>query len=810
MNFVPNVQAQEIQIGVSMPTFLSNQISEEVLSEFEDAYNVDVYINSVDVGDVVDASGSYIPLDVTERYIQTADVLMVGTDYGFSPFIDVQQTLAGYYLNLEPLISADVSIDSNNYAETIWRSFSWTRGMWAIPSYIEVEGILINSDFFEQNQIPLPSGLHGIDSWAILLDTLSSYTETPIYNAANEESLILSLLGNGIVSVDLQQPEFVTDEDRLVSILDAWSRSEIIQRSYSSTNATDLADFPLIYDTINIDLIEQLGYDLLLPPGEKPAIDVTGFAVSSLTEHPEIAYELAKYLSQLPQITTIGTLPAQYQPGADVNLPQISGETQTMLDEYIRSGFSPSEVQLKTVLREIVLDMINQPITATDAVSLLEERIYDEINLGIERNSDQNTIVINRPERTVVAEGEIVLHFGVDLSSDALENSIWDILVSDFVASNDHTDHIDISLPDHQFGEILNVDTFTDQFDCFYSPKALVHPFGVNSLTDLSPLIAADASWNPDIYPRSILDELRYSDRLWGIPISLYPIVSFVRPELSEQFGLSLNINQIENFLPVITDTAGIQSLIPNIDSLLILMAAYGGMPIDYSTEPIEINLSSPETAESIRSVINLIDSGKLAYNGSLASQNTVLDYSSSIYFAPYQFASMLNDYIPATTPIGNDETLMSMDIGTAYISNNTLHAEQCYDFIRYIAEHADVFGGIPFDTSSVLGEDQEDFRASLWEVLNNTEVVIMHSQDIYNAYLSVVKLWLGQVFDQAATNPGYDLEDGLREIQIRTDNFQLCIDNISVSIDDMDLYLEQYANCLFDADPELRSMLGD
>ncbi len=65
---------------------------------------------------------------------------------------------------------------------------------------------------------------------------------------------------------------------------------------------------------------------------------------------------------------------------------------------------------------------------------------------------------------------------------------------------------------------------------------------------------------------------------------------------------------------PYDTDPAPFQPNDPSGSYLLMLIAAFGGLPIDYRTDPPTINFTDAATVDAIRQVLDLAKDGYIAY----------------------------------------------------------------------------------------------------------------------------------------------------------------------------------------------------
>ena len=82
------------------------------------------------------------------------------------------------------------------------------------------------------------------------------------------------------------------------------------------------------------------------------------------------------------------------------------------------------------------------------------------------------------------------------------------------------------------------------------------------------------------------------------------------------------------------TDPAPFVATNTNGTHLLILMAAYGGLPLDYRTNPPTINFTTPANVDAIRQVLDLAKAGYIKYDalGSIDFGGNRLDRSAPIY----------------------------------------------------------------------------------------------------------------------------------------------------------------------------------
>src|SRR5690606_28265459 len=75
-------------------------------------------------------------------------------------------------------------------------------------------------------------------------------------------------------------------------------------------------------------------------------------------------------------------------------------------------------------------------------------------------------------------------------------------------------------------------------------------------------------------------------------------------------FELSLRALRLNSDDPPPFESRGFDS-----SHLLVLIAAYGGLPLDYRTNPVTVNFTDPANVEAIRQVLDLAKDGYIAYS---------------------------------------------------------------------------------------------------------------------------------------------------------------------------------------------------
>src|SRR5690606_5001565 len=165
---------------------------------------------------------------------------------------------------------------------------------------------------------------------------------------------------------------------------------------------------------------------------------------------------------------------------------------------------------------------------------------------------------------------------------------------------------------------LLNYDAY-NEYDCFYSTTNLISFFGPSNLLDVSPLLNSDPNFTIDDLLPQTLFPYRLDNKLLGIPIAIFPSAIWynVQELLAVDSEPSQNIWTIDKFEDLINNVE-IQPLLElrssSISDILLLIAAYGGLPFDYRTNPPILDITGRETIAAIQRVSLLIRDGTISH----------------------------------------------------------------------------------------------------------------------------------------------------------------------------------------------------
>jgi ABC-type glycerol-3-phosphate transport system substrate-binding protein len=270
-----------------------------------------------------------------------------------------------------------------------------------------------------------------------------------------------------------------------------------------------------------------------------------------------------------------------------------------------------------------------------------------------------------------------------------------------------------------------------------------------------------------------------------------------------EQAGVPLpengwTIDQFNDALRTLTDYLDEQAFVPNDlngESLMMLMAAYGGLPIDYRTTPATINFTDPATVDAVQQVLDLIKSGYIKYESTASgggfrivmvdsdSPNAISTDALGGFRRIFGGPNGSNPVRLVSFPSGVYNGA-SYNIGTGYISATAQNPDACYRWLSYIAQHVDILGSMPARLSQItdpafataLG-DNVAFYQQYAQVLADPNTIVFPSAGGGNTNVSdfIIQFWLNRAFDNHVSNNA-DLAAELNDAQTYATAFQDCV----------------------------------
>ena len=836
--------AQSAAIILSLPGTYEDFITDEVLAAFEAQYNVRVHIE-YSAGFRMGPGGQQAvdsTLEDAAELAASADVIYVDQTT-LTPFA----TQAGYFLNLAPLTSSDSTLNINDFYPAIWKSFQWDQGIWALPTAADVYLVTYDPASFDAAGLAYPTDRWTIDDFARAARALTTFNAdgtvlTPGLTAGTPAStlpyLLVALTGHGFYdeTVVPNQPSFNAD---LEYILDIWAELEaegVVTTSFFRGGEGAEASPLRIEGTLGFsgrfaDDENANQRQATMLPGGTAGLSASGFAVSSGTFYPEISYALASYLTTLPELASAnftsasvarqslaGVEPATSQNGngggpgggGARNFLSIPDQIQAVVDQALYSAMSGAEVRYSSYVTSVVTQ-INSG--AGDALSLLQEAeasAISDVQTAAAAASSTNVIVATAPQEVVLAAGEITLNCAINTGfgggpgrgGDLTNEDAWNAVIADYVASNALVGAVNlVPVSDSDLA------TLAESYDCFILPSNAVQGSDVSPLLNLDPLLDTDPSFNRnDILP-GVLTQVQQNAQTWAMPLAIQPAMISYNPALLAQAGVPEPVNgwttdafidalaQLDQILD--DETAPFTPNDPSGSYLLQLVGAFGGVPIDYRTDPPTLNFTDPNAINAIQQVLDLVGKGYIEYTGvaNVMGGGMRMGQSGTTAISTDTMASLMRGFgrggnqrdvmLQTLYPQGSSGGFVAFDITTGYISSAAQSPEAAYAFLSTAAAHPELFTGMPVRSSQVgdpavvaaQGEDVATVYAQLNSLLQNPNTIVFPANSGLGGIASnfLTEYWLKAAFD-AYVLEGADLVTELQDAQVTTQAYLDCI----------------------------------
>jgi multiple sugar transport system substrate-binding protein len=91
-------------------------------------------------------------LDGTQTLVSESDVVLVGSNN-----VTAESTRAGYFLNLQPLIDSDQSLNQADFYPNVFRAFQWDQGTWALPTSTDATVLTYDPAAFDKAGVNYPT-----------------------------------------------------------------------------------------------------------------------------------------------------------------------------------------------------------------------------------------------------------------------------------------------------------------------------------------------------------------------------------------------------------------------------------------------------------------------------------------------------------------------------------------------------------------------------------------------------------------------------------------------------------------------------
>jgi ABC-type glycerol-3-phosphate transport system substrate-binding protein len=864
---------------LSVPSMWENTVTDDLLADFESQYGVDVALTYNETSFFgfgpggSDTTAVADRLDDTSDFVSTADVLYVDTSS-----LTAEDTQAGYFLDLMPLVQSDPDLDTSDFIPAVWNSYQWDNGLWAMPISTDVILLTYDQTLFDNAGIAYPNERWTIDDFANAARALATYNadgtvDTPgftVVSGGNNQSVFLRAVAGVSLYDSATMPNTPKlDDAALEYTLQVWY--ELVQEGVvgASGGGRD-NNVPLRVEGINgygergfspnNDDQEETGRYASLLPGGIAGLSVQGFAVSAGTQYPEIAYALTKYLTSRSELASnqFSASPARYslatsaeqttqsdqqggpgQPGGFMMANNIPDTIQPTFDQGLTVGLPVSELRYASYLSTAVNEMNNNGGDAAAALQTVEALAVSDMQTAQARLGTYTIYITPPAAGPVLAAGEIALNCAVNSGfggrgpgSQMMNQDQWDQLIADFVAADPEVGAV--TLESVQGTDLASL---TEEYDCIILPSNVVDDADLTTILSLDPLIDTDTTFDRNDVIGNTMTQLQRDNKTWALPIAIEPQMLTYDSTLFQQAGATEPVNgwttdqfvdalnRLKTFDP---DNAPFALTGQGSTAVLMLIAAFGGLPMDYRTDPPTINFTDATNVAAIQQVLDLAANGYIATNVEMDPETPIAittgNFNQFRRAGPPDAQGSTQDTTATTLyPQGTQYGAITYSITTGYISATAQNPEADYRFLSLVAQNPQLFSGMPARSSllsdpDVIASQGEDIVSVYQQVdalLRASNTIIFPSlsgEGGMGATSYMQQYWLNQALQNYLA--GSDLAYELSEAETYTKAYQECTAQIVVDTTTGDAFEQRRAyaqavmTCATTVDPTFS--LGD
>lgn len=850
-------QAQEpVVISFAAPELISNTMS-ETLAQFE-AENPDIRIHIVNTDEPFYSQDTEAYLGSMAEYASEADVLTLSDNS-----LSIEATRAGYLLDLAPLIRADATFNENDIYPAMWQSFQWDGGIWALPVAGDLVTLVYNPAAFDAAGLAYPDELWTFDDFENAVRALAernpdgTVASSGFLNLLDGLPLLLmSNAGQGTYDPFMFGNAVQLNTPAYADLLTRWQQLQS-EGFVGNTGNNSLFDVPLLIGPSllagsSLPGLQAEQRQLAVIPGGRTGLSISAIGISAGTQHPEAAYRLASYLTQsidaanaflnpLPARRSLAGIESQSEDDDNnifLQFASIPPELIPLVQEGFDRAIPFSETLFSGYLNTAFNQMQEENINAATALQNAEVEALDALAYADAQRGQTIIAVAPPPTLAPLAPGQIEITFGIQSFINPLPNADdWQAVVDEFVANNPDIGRVtlDVVTP-FGGGDLADI---AEETDCFYQASNIVPQADLSLLLSIGPLLASDASIPPDDFAGNSLSLMERAGQLWGVPLHIQPQVMWYNEALFQQAGAfppyaGWTAGDFESALRTLSfimppDEAPFESQEFSGSHLLPLIAAYGGLPIDYRTNPVSIDFTSTDSVEAIRQVLDLAREGLIDYTPLVTGGGGFTftiggneEFSVPLYSQTLSILSFLtggdnlnNGYTMTSFPTGSRYTPLAYSVGGAHISANTPHVEACYRFISRLTQAPELFNGMPARRSQLnnpaliasQGPTAADFYREYDNLMLAPNAVLFASFGSGGVGEQFLTQWLYRAFDRYVADENTDLLTELQDAEQFTRDYQACIADIppfDPGAGNIFEYFQQFSDCVANVDPTM------
>lgn len=825
--FVTDQESRRI-VSVFVPVWGKDLYNTEFFRSFRAIHpDVDVVVKVDDWGVVFNSIPNSFDLQshltTTHNLASQSDVI-----YADDTTLSVESSRAGDWLNLAPLANADPEFRADTFLPAVWRAFQWDNGVWAIPHTFRIIVLGYNQAAFDAAGLSYPNADWTIDDFVkatVALTQRDANGKVTRLGFYDNPVFLRSLLGRNYWEITVNGLESHLSDPDLANILDVWAPTWYDNAPGQITNVGVPLQIVSLFSFEEAYRANDSSLTIAPLPGNSARVRVDGFAVSRGAADPQLAYELATFMAQqsgLAYAEFLSSNPAWGVTGFDDLTLDLVPEDQATVRSLMPNLLGNQEMLFRNYIDRATERVGLEDISAEVALQQVQQLAASNLT---QAQAFSSPIAIASPFPTAIpSDSEITIQFGI--SSSIIPNKpLWDNIASEMAAADPQIGQIVINSQGLGSGDY---EIFMANNDCYYLTYSATDESRISEYFPLDPFVNADPDLTPEDFLLGTLAALQLNGTTWGYPLNMEVVTLEVNPSTLQTAGIPMP--RIDWTIDEFTATlAGLKSVEDRTDlvplglrsyaiiDLLALMAAFGGIPVEYQSNPPQVELTSTQNIEAIRQVLNLAKEGFIDYHQLGAFVFSPPSRSHAINMRELQFGSESTDqwgYV--NYPRGSQYNVLTLaNVGGLYINKNAQNPDACYRWIRTVALHPELlYNTMPVTMASLddvalinsQGQVQLDFYRSVATLASQPNTVVFYDQ-IVSLENNFTLALVGKAFDQYVLEH-QELEPILTTAQGQIDNFQACIaaapitDGSQAQSDSSDTALQ----CLVGVDADLFS----
>jgi ABC-type glycerol-3-phosphate transport system substrate-binding protein len=770
-----------------------------------------------------------------ESALQSAAVTAQQADVVLVSRFDLRPTFtrAGYFLDMKPLADSDPAFNRDDFYPALRTAFEWDGGLWALPVIADSIVLVYNPAAFDGAGLTYPDGSWTIEQFAnaarALTTTEGETTRPGLWvNTFFLPIFFSTLLGQDFADTNAipNAPDFATPE--LAALMTTWN--DLVAEGVAITDYVEGAENTplqvsgtyLLSPESNSQNRDNLPKAALLP-GNKAGLEAFGLAISAGTTQPQVAYNLIKFLSGAQEMNAIlagGTLARQTLTGDNSVGGRLTypPESQAVLDGARNRGFS----NVSLLYQDEIIAAYNAVRGGQDpleALTVAQTQAADTLATAVASRGNTLVVVATPIPEIVVAADEVALNFAMWNNTTSLPNrDAWDRVIQEFVAADPQVASI-------QFNYITPTsatwrDGIEQANDCMFAPGNEIGFTDLSLRLPLDPLLSADPNFDPNDMLNGAMAQVQSEGQTWALPISVMPYVLRYDPAALAGAGITVppegwTINQFVDALnviePLVGDVPAFYTFDPNGTNLLMLVAAFGALPLDPRTDPPTVDFTSPATVDAIRQALDLAKNKTMNYEEMARAMRSFTlnppEDARAIYGDSLNFVDDSSRTALTPFPHGDLYTPLTYEVSTAFISATAQNPEACYRWISTIAQHPELFTGMParrslIGSEALLAAQGASNVATYQQVeaaLSSPETVVFSSGNL------ISRLWLLRAFDRYVLQNA-DLQTELAAAETFTKDYLACVGAIPP---DAPAFPTKRDDCAVTVDPTVAANVG-